>query len=67
MVKNKNKNKMEKRKNYLGQESNTDHLNVQSILPETDTFGTSTMCPSWREVRLIESQKRGVKKSRDHL
>ena len=33
---------------------------IQSTLPKTDTFGNSTMCPSKREVRLIESQIRGV-------
>ena len=33
---------------------------IQSTPAKTDTFGTSTMCPSKREVRLIESQITGV-------
>ena len=34
---------------------------LQSTLSKTDTFGTGTKCPSWRDVRLIESQIKGVK------
>ena len=40
---------------------------VQSTLSKTDTFGTGSKCPSWRGVRLIESQIKGVKKGRDQL
>ena len=40
---------------------------IQSTLSKTDAFGTSTKCPSYRAVRLIESQIKGVKKGRDQL
>ena len=40
---------------------------LQSTLSKTDTFGTGTKCPSYRGVRLIESQTKGVKKGRDQL
>ena len=30
---------------------------------ETDTFGPSFKCPSWRDVRLVESQIKGIKKT----
>ena len=42
-------------------------LKIQSPLPKTDTFGTGTKCPSKRDVRLIESQVKTVKKGRDQL
>ena len=42
-------------------------FSLQSTLSKTDTFGTGTKCPSWRDVRLIESQIKGVKKGRDQL
>ena len=43
-------------------------LNVlQSTPSKTDTFGTGSKCPSQRDVRLIESQIKGVKKGRDQL
>ena len=32
-----------------------------------DTFGTGIKCPSKSNVRLIESQRKGVKKGRDQL
>ena len=35
---------------------------VQSTFFKTDTFGTSTECPSYRDVSFIESQIEGVKK-----
>ena len=38
---------------------------LQSTLSKTDTFGTSTSCPSQRDVRLIERQIEGGKKGRD--
>ena len=35
---------------------------LQSTLSKTDTsVGTGTKCPSWRDVRLIEGQIKGVK------
>ena len=34
---------------------------LQSTLSKTNTFGTGTKCPSWRDVRLIEGQIKGVK------
>ena len=40
---------------------------IQSTLSKTDTFGTGIKCPSQRDVRLIESQIKGVKKGRDQL
>ena len=40
---------------------------VQSTPSKTDTFGTGSKCPSKRDVRLIESQIKGVKKGRDQL
>ena len=40
---------------------------IQSTRSKTDTFGTGTKCPSYRGVRLIESQIKGVKKGRDQL
>ena len=40
-------------------------LLLQSTLPEIDTFRTSTKCSAWRDVRLIDSQIKGVKKGRD--
>ena len=40
---------------------------LQSTLSETDTLGTCSMCPSLRDVRLTESQMKGVKKGRDQL
>ena len=40
---------------------------IQSTLSKTDTFGTRTKCPSYRGVRLIESQIKGLKKGRDQL
>ena len=39
-------------------------LLLQSTLPEMDTFRTSTKCPAYRYVRLIESQIKGVKNGR---
>ena len=38
-------------------------LLLQSTLPEMDTFRTSTNCPAQRDVRLIESQIKGVIKN----
>ena len=38
---------------------------LQSTLSKTDTFGTSSSCPSQRDVRLIERQIEGGKKGRD--
>ena len=46
---------------------NMSFLSIQSTLSKTDTFGTGTSCLSWRGVRLIESQIKGVKKGRDRL
>ena len=40
---------------------------LQSTLSKTDTFGTGTKCPSYRDVRFIESQIKEVKKGRDQL
>ena len=40
---------------------------VQSTLSKTDTFGTGTKCPPQRDVRLIKSQIKGIKKGRDQL
>ena len=40
---------------------------IQSTLSKSVTFGAGTMCPSKRDVRLIESQIKGVKKGRDQL
>ena len=40
---------------------------VESTPSKTDTFGTGSKCPSSRDVRLIESQIKGVKKGRDQL
>ena len=34
---------------------------LQSTLSKTDTFGMGTKCPSWRDVRLIERQIKGLK------
>ena len=42
-------------------------LFLQSTPSKTDTFGTGSKCPSYRDVRLIESQIKGVKKGRDQL
>ena len=42
-------------------------LILRSTFSKTDAFGTSTKCPSKRDVRLIESQIKGVKKGRDQL
>ena len=43
-------------------------LNVlQSTPSKTDTFGTGSKCPSQRDVHLIESQIKGVRKGRDQL
>ena len=36
-----------------------------STFSKTDTFETATKYPSWRDVRLMESQIKGVKKGRD--
>ena len=41
-------------------------LTVNSLF-KTDTFGTGTKCPSLRDVHLMESQIKGVKKGRDQL
>ena len=38
---------------------------LQSTLSKTDTFGTSTSCPSQRDVPLIERQIEGGKKGKD--
>ena len=38
---------------------------IQSTLSKSDTFGAGTKCPSKRDVCLIESQIKGVKKGRD--
>ena len=40
---------------------------LKSTLSETYTFRTSTKCLSYRDVRLIESQIKRVKKGRDQL
>ena len=40
---------------------------LQSTLSKTDTFGTGTKCPSYRDVRLIKSQIKGISKGRDKL
>ena len=40
---------------------------LQSTPSKTDTFETSSKCPSQRDVHLIESQIKGVKKGRDQL
>ena len=40
---------------------------LQSTLSKTDTFGTDTKCPSYRDVRLIKSQIKGISKGRDKL
>ena len=40
---------------------------IQSSLSKSVTFGAGTKCPSKRDVRLIESQIKGVKKGRDQL
>ena len=40
---------------------------IQSTLSKSDTFGAGTKCPSKRDVCLIESQIKGVKKGRDQL
>ena len=45
----------------------SDEWVIQSILSKSDTFGAGTRCPSKRDVRLIESQIKGVKKGRDQL
>ena len=42
-------------------------LILRSTYSKTDAFVTSTKCPSKRDVRLIESQIKGVKKGRDQL
>ena len=42
-------------------------LPIQSTPCKMDTFGTGSKCPSWRDVHLIESQIKGVKKGRDQL
>ena len=39
----------------------------QLILSKMDTFGAGSKCPSQRDVRLIKSQIKGVKKGRDQL
>ena len=39
-------------------------LLLQSTLSEMDTVRTSTKCPAYRYVRLIESQIKGVKNGR---
>ena len=41
-------------------------LTVNSLF-KMDTFGTGTKCPSLRDVHLMESQIKGVKKGRDQL
>ena len=46
---------------------NRGHSYVQSTLSKSDTFGAGTMSPSKRDVRLIESQIKGVKKGRGQL
>ena len=40
---------------------------VQSTIFKSDTFGAGTKCPSKRDVGLIESQIKGVKKGKDQL
>ena len=40
---------------------------VESTLSKTDTLGAGTKCPSSRDVRLIKSKIKGVKKGRDQL
>ena len=42
-------------------------LKLQSPFSKSDTFRAGTKCPSKRDVRLIESQLKGVKKGKDHL
>ena len=39
-----------------------DNLRIQSTLSKTDTFETGTKCPSYRDVRLIKSQIKGINK-----
>ena len=55
--------------NTPGQSEHAYYLSyfIQSTLSKTDTFGTGTSCPSYRDVRLIESQIEGGKKGRDQL
>jgi len=43
------------------------HRNLQSIPSKEDTFATGTKYPSKSNVRLIESQIKGVKKGRDQV
>ena len=43
------------------------HRNLQPIPSKEDTFATGTKYPSNSNVRLIESQIKGVKKGRDQL
>ena len=40
---------------------------LQSTLSKTDTFGTGTKCPSYRDVRLIKSQIKGINKGENQL
>ena len=47
---------------HLGKPPNK---SIQSTLSKTDTFGTGTKCPSWRDVRLIKSQIKGINKGRE--
>ena len=42
-------------------------ISIQSTLSKSDTFKAGTKCPSKRDVHLIESQRKGVKKGRGQL
>ena len=47
--------------------ANMGKQDIQSTLSKTDTFGTGTICPSWRDERLKGSQIEGAKKGRHQL
>ena len=52
----------------MGHDSRDEHYlqsTCTSTLTKMDTFGTGTSCPSYRDVRLIESQIEGGKIGRD--
>ena len=52
---------------HLSLSNLTGFLALHSTLTKTDTSVSGTMSPSKRDVRLIESQLKGVKKGRDQL
>ena len=43
------------------------YLIFLSTLIKTDNFGTSTLCPCSKGVRIIGNQQKGKKKGRDHV